>query len=371
MINVFGSKYTQDDIDAVTECLKENWTGIGSRVDSFEASFRQRLSVSNYLMVDSCSNALYLAIKALNLPPKSEIILPSFTWISCAQAILLNGLVPRFCDVDMKKQNVTAENIAPYINKKTSAIMVVHYAGLPVEMKPIIEFGLPIIEDAAHAVDAKIDNQYCGTFGDIGCWSFDSVKNLAVGEGGGMYFKNESLYEKCKMSRYSGVGFSGFKASQTKDGKWWEYDIQEPSIKMLPTDISAAIGLAQLKNLETNQARRKEIWNYYQWQFQDANFDTPVNAREHQQHGYFTYFIHGLHHRDELARHLKANGIYTTLRYHPLHLNKIFGCNYSLRNSEYLNSCGLNLPLHPNLSDDDIFKIVQTVNSFYDNYSSR
>ncbi len=367
MISVFGSKNTQDEIDAVTECLQSNWTGIGSRVDEFEATFKKRLSVSNYLMVDNCSNALYLAIKSLNLPAGSEVILPSFTWLSCAQAVLLNGLTPRFCDVNVYTQNVTEQDIAAAITSKTSAIMVVYYAGLPVfDINKIVALGFPVIEDAAHAVDAKIGEQYCGTFGDIGCWSFDSVKNLAVGEGGGMYFKNNELYEKSRMMRYCGIGFSGFKASQSKEGaRWWEYDIQEPNIKMLPTDISAAIGLAQLKNLPANQARRKQIWEYYNEQLAELPVHLPLPVPRGQTHGYFTYFIHDIQKRDELAVYLKQNGIYTTLRYHPLHMNKIYGCDYNLPNSEYLNMTGLNIPLHPNLADNDIQKIINSIKTFF------
>jgi aminotransferase len=356
MISVFGSKYTQEDIDGVIECLKNGWTGIGSNVKKFESEFKQRLNVDNFLMVDSGSNALYLALKNLNLPKGSEVILPSFTWVSCAQSILLNDLIPVFCDVDLYTQNVTVDLIQEKITDKTSAIMIVHYAGLPVDIKPIIELGYPVIEDTAHAVDSKIDDKYCGTFGDVGIWSFDSVKNIAVGEGGGIYFRDKKMSEKSLQMRYCGIGFSGFNNAQNDPNKiWWEYNITTPNVKMLPSDIEGSLALTQLKNLHLNQKRRKEIWDYYQESFKNINLITPTECKKNETHSYFTYFIQMNENiRNEVAKNLFDLGIYTTLRYHPLHLNPIYKTNVRLHNSEKLNKTGLNIPLHQNLSDEDV-----------------
>jgi len=363
MISVFGSKYTQEDIDGVIECLKNGWTGIGSNVKKFESEFKQRLNVDNFLMVDSGSNALYLALKNLNLPKGSEVILPSFTWVSCAQSILLNDLIPVFCDVDLFTQNVTVNLIKEKITNNTSAIMVVHYAGLPVDINPIIQLGYPVIEDTAHAVDSKIDNKYCGTFGDVGIWSFDSVKNIAVGEGGGIYFKDKELSEKSLQMRYCGIGFSGFNNAQKDPNKiWWEYNITNPNVKMLPSDIEGSLALTQLKNLHLNQNRRKEIWDYYQESFKNVNLITPVDCNKNETHSYFTYFIQmGGNIRNEVAKNLFDLGIYTTLRYHPLHLNPIYNTNIKLYNSEKLNKTGLNIPLHQNLSDDDVNYVCDNI----------
>lgn len=365
-ISVFGSSYTQEDINGVVNCLKNNWTGIGDNVSNFEKKFRERILKENFLMVDSGSNAIYLAIKSLNLPKNSEVILPSFTWVSCAQSIVLNNLKPVFCDVDLYTQNVTASHISKKITKKTSAIMIVHYAGLPVDIKPIMELGYPVIEDAAHAVDSKINNQYCGTFGEAGIWSFDSVKNIAVGEGGGLFLKSNESFENSKFSRYCGIGFSGFKSSQNGiKEKWWEYDIKKENIKMLPSDIEGSLGLSQLNNLNKNQKRRKFIWETYQKEFINSGIITPKNAKENETHSYFTYLIQvDKNKRNLLAKHLYDKGIYTTLRYHPLHLNKIYDTNIKLVNSETLNETGLNIPLHQNLSDDNVEYIIQSIKTF-------
>jgi len=154
MISVFGSDIGDQEIEAAVECLQSQWVGFGKKVDDFEKAFASYFNLANCLMVDSGSNALYMAVRLLNLAPDDEIIIPSFTWVSCAQAVLLAGHRPIFCDVDPTTMNVRREDIEPCISPRTKAIMVVHYAGLPVTMQPILDLGYPVIEDAAHAVSA-------------------------------------------------------------------------------------------------------------------------------------------------------------------------------------------------------------------------
>lgn len=366
MISVFGSNISEKEISNVVKVLQSNWLGFGNKVSEFEAKFSEKLGANNFAMVDSGSNALYLAVKLLDLPPHSEIILPSFTWVSCAQAVLLAGHTPVFCDVELDSMNISRETIEPQITKDTGAIMIVHYAGKPVDMDPIIDLGFPVIEDAAHAVDSSYKGKSCGTMTEVGIFSFDAVKNLTAGEGGGICTKDESKIKKAKTLRYCGIGKSGFEAassSKTVD-RWWEYDIVEPFIKMLPTNIAAAIALSQLERLEELQSTRKKIWNLYQSEFSSEDWITrPLEAGSFEKHSYFTYVIR-IPKRDELARHLFDKEIYTTLRYHPLHLNALYASKARLKNSEILNEKALSIPLHPNLSDADVEHIISSVRSF-------
>lgn len=365
MISVFGSNFDEEEVIAATNAIRNQWIGIGQNVHAFEEKFGNHLGEENFLLVDSGSNALYMAVQLLDLPPQSEIILPSFTWVSCAQAVLLAGHKPVFCDVDKETQNVTIENVLPHINERTKAIMVVHYAGKPVDMSPLLDLDIPIIEDAAHSVDSMYKGKACGTLGDIGIFSFDSIKNLAMGEGGGLVARDPKKVEMAKKMRYCGIGKSGFQqAKENANHRWWEYDIGKPFIKMLPTDLEASIGLVQLAKLKRNQERRREIWEVYQEAFKDIDWITcPKEAADDERHSYFTYFIQ-VPNRDELAAYLLKNQVYTTLRYHPLHLNRIFNCDSSLPISEYLNETGLNIPLHPRLTDDEVAYIVDKVTSF-------
>ena len=371
MISVFGSYVGEEEIANVTSCMREQWLGFGKNVEIFEKKYMEKFGLKSFAMVDSGSNALFMAIKLLNLPPGSEVILPTFTWVSCAQAILMAGLRPVFCDVDLNTMNVRFEDIKSKITPNTSAIMVVHYAGLPVDIDPIIELGyfkpVPVIEDAAHAVNSTYKGRPCGTIGDIGIFSFDAIKNLTTGEGGGITARKSELIERAKVMRYCGIGKSGFESAMTNGGRWWEHHIEEPFIKMLPTNMAAGIGIAQLDRLDALQGRRKGIWDYYQEEFAGiSSVTTPIEPEPGDRHSYFTYCIRCLM-RDELAHYLLKEGIYTTLRYHPLHLNAIYGqTGVWLPNAEQLNSDALNIPLHPRMTDEDVMKVVGKIREFYE-----
>lgn len=364
MINVFGSKVGDEEIREIADSISKQWMGMGPKTKEFEEKMAKRLGTPKFVLVDSGSNGLYMALTLLELPRGSEVIVPSFTWVSCAQAIMLAGCKPVFCDVDLETQNITAQLIKEKITDRTAAIMVVHYGGLPVDMDPILELGYPIIEDACHAVDSYYKGKACGTIGTIGVYSFDAVKNLSMGEGGGVTSNNIQYMERADVLRYCGIGKSGFEASTHGKDHWWEYNIVEPFIKMNPSDIAAAIGLAQLKKLDDLQSYRKQIWDIYQNEFRKIDWiTTPQDAKPGDRHSYFTYFIR-VPHRDELAKYLFDNGVYTTLRYHPLHLNPLYQCTEVLPNSEVLNETGLNIPLHPSLSMNDVDKIIFEIKKF-------
>jgi len=370
MISVFGSKVGEEEIAEIRTSIENQWIGMGPKTKLFESRFAERLGLKSFVMLNSGSNSLHLALKLLDLPNDSEVVLPSFTWISCASAIIQSGCKPVFCDVDLGTQNVTYKTIEPRITEKTKAIMAVHYGGKPVKMEEIMAFGLPIIEDAAHAVDSKIGNKYCGSIGDIGIYSFDGVKNLAIGEAGGITSGNEEYIEKARKLRYCGIEKSGFEASATKN-RWWEYNVVDFFMKMIPDDISASIGLAQLGKLDKNQIYRKYIWDLYQEEFSGLSWlDIPENAGREEQHSYFTYLIRLKNDkRDELAKYLYDKGIYTTLRYQPLHMIPIYNStDLKLKNSEILNEVGLNIPLHPNMSKSDVEYVIETIKEFGKEY---
>ena len=348
MISVFGSLIGDEEIANVMACMRSQWMGFGKNVEIFEKKYMEKYHLPSFAMVDSGSNALYMAVKLLDLPHGSEIILPSFTWVSCAQAILLAGHRPVFCDVDHRTMNVRREDVEAKVTGKTAAVMVVHYAGLAVDMDPILSLGYPVIEDAAHAVDSTYKGNPCGAIGDVGIFSYDAVKNLTVGEGGGITARLPARIERAKVMRYCGIGKSGFDSAVANAGgkaRWWEYNIQEPFIKMLPTNIAAGIGIAQLDRIDTLQKIRADIWRHYQDEFGRLGWiTTPVDAQPGDRHSYFTYCMR-MPKRDDLAHYLLDNDVYTTVRYHPLHMNPLYKqMDVRLKNSEVLNDDCLSIP---------------------------
>ncbi len=365
MINVFGSLMGPEELEEVRTSLEAQWIGIGPKTSLFEKNFAERLGLPGFVLLDSGSNSLHMAVKLLDLPPGSDVIVPSFTWIACAHAVVLCGHKPVFCDVDLDTHNITLKDLEAARTPNTRAVMVVHYAGLPARINEIQKLGLPIIEDAAHAVDSRLKGAACGGLGDVGIYSFDAIKNLAMGEGGGLTAKDPARLSRAKQLRYCGIGKSGFEASTSKE-RWWEYTVTDFFPKMLPSDIAASIGLAQLRKLDKMQGRRKAIWEAYQTEFSSLGWLVrPQNAPADARHSYFTYCVRlpgGR--RDAFAKYLYENGIYTTLRYHPLHLNKIYGSTAKLPVCERLNNEALSLPLHPGLEVDDVSKIIEAVRAW-------
>ena len=357
MINVFGSCVGSEELAEIKSCIDNQWLGMGKKTETFEKMMAEKLGVADFTAVDSCSNALYMAVKLLNLKPLSEVIVPTINWVSGAIAVVLAGCVPVFADVDYETCNVTEGNIHDVLTRNTKAVMTVHYAGLPCNVRYLgSEF--PIIADCAHAIDSSY------ILGDISVFSFNSVKNIACGELGGICSHNKDYSKRMREMRYCGLVKSGLQAS-TEKKRWWEYELKEPFIKMLPNDITASIGIAQLNKLDKLQARRKEVWDIYQKELKLSWLALPPEIPGNIKHSYFTYFIKVLNgKRDGLARYLLDNGIYTTVRYEPLHLYKQFGKYRKLPVAEKLNEELLNLPLHPNLTDSEIEYIIGKIKEF-------
>jgi dTDP-4-amino-4,6-dideoxygalactose transaminase len=363
MIHVFGSSTGLQEYLRAGESLKNNWMGAGPVVQQFEKEFAASRKLDDLVMVSSGSSALHLAVHLLDLPPGSDVIIPSFTWVACAQAIALCGHRPVFCDVDLDTQNVTVETVKAAFTKKTKAVMVVHYAGKPVDLDPIIALGEPVIEDAAHAVVSDFpDGKACGSKGAVGIFSYDAVKNLACPEGGGLTGSKE-ICQRARDLRYCGVGKSGF--ASTNQDRWWEPPVNGVFPKVLCNDVCAGIALEQLRRLPELQARRNQIWDFYQ-----SNLRHVSLPQLSESHSRFTYFIR-CKKRDQLAHYLKDNGVYSTLRYSPLHLLSLYGQQEVwLPNTERLAEEGLNIPLHPGMTLEDAKRVVCIINAFYDNLSS-
>ncbi len=367
IIQVFGSQLGLEELEEIRDCLERQWVGMGPKTTELENALARHLGADEFVLLNSGSNALHMAVHLLDIPAGSgaEIVMPAFTWVACANAAVLAGHRPVFCDVDADTMNLDAAAVERVIGPQTAAIMAVHYAGLPAPIDKLAQFGLQIIEDAAHAIDSRVGEHACGTIGDIGIFSFDAVKNLAMGEGGGLVARDARRLERARDLRLCGIARTGFEASQRRE-RWWEHEIREAFPKMAPSDLSAALGLAQLRKLDAAQARRAEIWQHYQRELSDISWiQRPIDQQAGDRHSHFTYCIRLRNdNRDKLASYLLDQNIYTTLRFHPLHLSKVYQNQVSLSVTEHLMHRALNLPLHPMLSDTDLQRIIESIRKF-------
>jgi len=379
MINIYQPSLGKEELKAIEEVFKSNWLGKGPKTEEFIKQFASRLTTSNMdgvgfttaqptnlLTISSCTEGLFQAVD-LYVNEGDEVILPSISFIGAANAIVAKKATPVFCDVDYRTLNPTVDDIESKITKKTKAVIVLHYAGVPCDIERITELcshhNIKLIEDNANSPFSRVNVKSTGTFGDIGLWSFDSMKQLVIGDGGMIFCKNKSDKERLEKLTYLGLeSKSGY--SNSVDKKWWEFDISSPSRRSITNDIQAAMGIEQLKKIDTQIAKRKLIHDAYTKELGNLDWlSVPEPILASVTSSYYMYHIQTKD-RDKLAKYLRGRGIYTTFRYYPLHWVKFFANNEKLKNTEVAANNTLCIPLHQSLSQKDVHTVIETIKEF-------
>jgi aminotransferase len=294
--------------------------------------------------------------------------MPTVNFVGCAQAIRATGAKIVYADVDVNSFNILPEEITRLRTKRTKAVMVLHYGGHPAPMASILEVsgGLAIMEECANAVLSSYFGSMCGSIGDVAVFSFDSMKILVMVDGGALVVRDEKRRRRARSLRYLGMDpgmETGVDASLKERTRWWEFKVSgEPSGRYISNDVFAAVGLMQMKTIREVIGYRKFLWGYYQEQLRDAGgVVRPPDPVKGCTSSYYTYWIRS-DHRDELAACLLDHGVYTTLKYFPLH--KAFGVGGKFPNAEKISETALNLPLHQNISVDDIDLVCDIVKRY-------
>ena len=269
--------FTEAEEKAVVGCITSSWTGTGPKTIEFENLFAKYKNANYSAGVSSCTSALFLSLKALGIGEGDEVITTAMTFCSTVNVILHCGAKPILCDIDNYSKNIDVNKIEELINARTKAIIPVHYAGFPCDMDELMKlasnYELNVIEDCAHAIEAKYNSQHCGTFGDIGCFSFYATKNIAIGEGGMAISNHESLISKIKLLGLHGLSRDAWRRFESVTKR--AYDVIDFGYKMNITDLQSSIGMVQLQRLEEMRQRRKEIWKFYLENLSDTHLELP------------------------------------------------------------------------------------------------
>ena len=269
--------YTKEEEKAVLECVNTSWTGTGPKTIEFENLFAKYKEAHFSAGVSSCTSALFLSLKSLGIGKGDEVITTAMTFCSTVNVILHCGAKPILCDIDNYSKNIDVNKIEELINSRTKAIIPVHYAGFPCDMDELMElasnYELYVIEDCAHAIESKYKSKHCGTFGDIGCFSFYATKNIAIGEGGMAISNHESLISQIKLLGLHGLSRDAWRRFESVTKK--AYDVVDFGYKMNITDLQSSIGIVQLKRIDKMRKRRKEIWKFYSENLAQVNLDLP------------------------------------------------------------------------------------------------
>jgi dTDP-4-amino-4,6-dideoxygalactose transaminase len=313
--------------EEVKNILKANelnqFSGQGKFTDRCHQWLRKNHCAKGALLNHSCTAALEMSALLLEIKPGDEIIMPSYTFVSTANAFALRGGVPVFIDIRPDTLNIDEKLIEDAITPKTKAIVVVHYAGVSCEMNTILEIAnkhsIPVIEDAAQGIIAKYNGTPLGSIGIFGCLSFHETKNIHCGEGGALLINDEMYLERAEIIREKGTNRSKFFRGQVDKYRW--VDIGS---SYLPGELTAAFLSAQLEEAENITKSRLKVWKKYHEVFEDleacGKVRRPIIPKECQHNGHIYYLLlNKKYNRDAVLKQLRESGIYAVFHYQPLH----------------------------------------------------
>ncbi len=344
--------------------------GDGLYTKKCHALLEQKLNAKKALLTHSCTAALEMAAILLNLNPGDEVIMPSYTFVSTANAFVLRGAVPVFVDIRPDTLNIDENLIEQAITPKTKAICCVHYAGVPCEMDKITDiakrYNLKVIEDAAQALGSFYKGKPLGTIGDMGCFSFHETKNVISGEGGAIIINSDEFVERAEIIREKGTNRSKFFRGQVDKYTW--VDIGS---SYLPSDLIAAFLFSQLENMDKINNKRIDIWNKYNEFFKkyDEKIRRPIVPKDckHNAHMYYVLFK-DLETRTEFIDFMKEHDIWTVFHYIPLHSSPA-GKKYckaigSMEVTNRISDTLVRLPLFYELNDKNLNFIFEKIDDF-------
>lgn len=346
--------------------LDSGWIGLGPKVKEFEDELCTYTGAQNAVCLNSCTSALHLAVKSLRLPPGARVLTTPITFISTNHVLLYEGLTPIFCDVEKYTGNMDFEEAQKIVrNYPIDAIVLVHNGGYPCDMEKFNwlakSFNIPIIEDCAHAFGAIYENgKKVGNSDNLCCFSFHAVKNLPCGDGGAII--SNKLPEKW-LKKMRWLGIDKDTVSRTDKGYSWEYSVEHVGYKYHMNDITAVIGLAQLETITEDNMVRAEIARYYINNINFVGFDLHHPPYDNQRVSSYHFYPIFSSKVNKIYDALVKNGIYPGMHYkrsdsHPVYAKYHRPCENA---TEYHNT-ELTLPIHLELSTNDLKKIVEVVN---------
>ncbi len=368
MIPVFRPSMNKEEIlRELGKIFDSGWIGLGPKTAKFEQKFAEYIGVEYAVGLNSCTAALHLANYVLGIKKGDEVIVPSISFVSTALAPLYCGAKPVFTDIEEDTLCLDPEDIKKKITPRTKAIIPVHYGGHACRMDEIMEIAREhnfwVVEDASHGCGGKYKGVMLGSIGVMGCFSFHAVKNLPTGDGGMITTNDENLYKELKKLRWVGIDKDTWDRSFPKDYSW-QYSVDRLGFKYHMNDITAVIGLAQLKVLEEHNLIRREYAQKYDKAFKDVDWiETPVE-KDYAYSARHNYVVK-VPARNELNEYLRAKGISTGVHYEPIHHFKVFGnAKADVPVTERVWPKLLTLPLYPGITEEEFEKVVSEIIKF-------
>lgn len=364
--------YTGKEQEYIAQAIANNKIcGDGEFTKKCSEWLQNKTNAEKVLLTTSCTHALEMAAMLCGIQAGDEVIMPSYTFVSTAQAFVRMGAKIVFVDVRPDTMNINESLIEDAITPKTKAIVPVHYAGVACEMDRIMDiakrYNLFVVEDAAQGMMCTYKGKPLGTIGDFGCYSFHETKNYSMGEGGAIFINNNKYIERAEIIREKGTNRSKFLRGQVDKYTWVDC-----GSSYLPSDMNAAYLYAQLECADKINDFRLNVWNRYYDGLKCLNdkLDLPVVPNEciHNAHMFYIK-TKDLNERTELAAYLKENGIIASFHYVPLH-SAIAGKKYGVFNGEDIYTTSesdrlLRLPIYYGIAESDVDKVIEKVKAFF------
>jgi dTDP-4-amino-4,6-dideoxygalactose transaminase len=371
---VFGAPYIgAEEVAEVNACIDSRWLGTGPRVAKLERDFAAYVGSPAAVGVSSCTAALHLALRALDLEPGSEVITSPMTFCATVNAIIHAGLRPVFADCDISTMNLDSGAVAAAITPRTGAILPVHFAGRPCDMPALLaiakERRLRVIEDCAHAIESTLDGRHCGTFGDFGCFSFYITKNVTTVEGGMLVCRDAAGADRLKTLALHGMSKDAWK--RYGDEGFVHYDVVEPGFKYNLTDLAASFGIHQLGRVEALWNKRLDLWQFYVAALADLPVHLPPawsNRTRHALH-LFTCLIDDTKTavtRDQVLNRLHKLRIGAGVHYRAVHLLDYYRRTYGhapgdFPNAESIGARTFSIPFSAAVTRSDAEDVVRAL----------
>ena len=363
---------SDDEINEVADTLRSGWITSGPKVKAFESDFQKFIGHDiEAIAVNSATAGLHLALESLGVTKGDEVIVPSLTFTATAEVVRYLGADVKFVDVNPLTLNIDIEAIRGAITSKTKVIMPVHYAGLSCDMDGILslakEFGLKVVEDAAHALPTTYKGDMIGSLeSDVTVFSFYANKTMTTGEGGMIVTRHPDLVKRIKIMRMHGIDRDAFDRFQSIDADWY-YEVVAPGFKYNMTDISAAMGIHQLKKLPRFLDRRQYLAKRYFDALVNLPLILPADDVGGGSHSWHLFVIrlddNAPIGRDELIQLLSEKGVGTSVHYVPLHRQPYWRDSYQLTNDMFpvANEAYLSMvsiPLYTAMTDEQQDQVI-------------
>lgn len=363
----------EDDISAVAKVLQSDWLTQGPDIEEFEREIAEYVGAKYAVAFSSGTSALHGAMFAAGIGPGDEIITSPITFVATSNSAIYLGARPRFVDIDLKTYCIDTAKIEEAITPNTKVIAPVDLAGYPVNIETIMEIArrhnVVVVEDSAHALGAKRNGKMVGTEADMSLFSFHPVKHITTGEGGAITTDNEEFYKKMKIFVTHGITKDPA-LLQRNDGPWY-YEMQELGFNYRLTDFQCALGLSQLKKIESFLDRRNEIASMYDEAFKDVKglVIPPKPEQYSSRHAYHLYpILLTRTDRKEAYIKLREKGIFAQVHYIPVHLQPYYRNNYGFKkgdypNAEYYYEHELSIPMYPKMKNEEVNYVIQSIKS--------